>query len=145
MTGLVPRTVAELGENGSPIGRRAVPDDEFDGSDVLAGDDSTDWVEVLAGDGFPVTVEHPQALEDFRDRDAYVLLGAPGAGKTELFKVEGRREGCHYVTARRFIARNIERLPPEWRDRTLFIDGLDEKRAGSPDGQHPPGRHPDEA
>jgi len=137
MTDLVPRTVTELGDDSSPANRQPASDDYLDWGDILAGDDPTDWNRVLAGEDSGTTSRVSRTLEDFRDSAAYVLLGAPGAGKTELFKAEGKRKGCHYVTARGFIARSIEHLPPEWRDTTLFIDGLDEKRAGSPDGRTP--------
>ena len=69
-------------------------------------------------------------LEVFRDDGAYVLLGNPGAGKTEAFRNEAQQEGCCYVTARDFITFQDD---PEWRNKTLFIDGLDEIRAGSQD------------
>ncbi len=74
-------------------------------------------------------------LEEFRDADAYVLLGAPGAGKTTTFKQEAVcfSQTC-YVTARDFITFDDR---PEWHNTTLFIDGLDEKRAGSLDGRTP--------
>lgn len=74
-------------------------------------------------------------LEDFRNTDAYVLLGAPGAGKTTTFNQEAARylKAC-YVPARDFITFDDR---PEWHDTTLFIDGLDEKRAGSLDGRTP--------
>ncbi len=74
-------------------------------------------------------------LEDFRETEAYVLLGAPGAGKTEAFKQEAAQclDGC-YVEARDF---NTFDDKPEWHDATLFIDGLDEMRAGSTDGRTP--------
>ena len=137
MTDLVPRTVTELGDDGSPTNRQPASDDYFDWGDILAGDDSTDWNRVMEGEDSGAASRVSRTLEDFRDSAAYVLLGAPGAGKTALFKAEGKREDCQYVTVRRFIARNIEQLPPEWRDATLFIDGLDEKRAGSPDGRTP--------
>ena len=125
MTVLVPRTVTEIGKDGSPVRREPASDDYRNWGDALAGDDSR------AGSADSPT------LEDFRDSNAYVLLGAPGAGKTTLFEAEGKRDGCHCVTARTFIARRIEQLPPEWHDTTLFIDGLDEKRAGSTDGRTP--------
>ena len=76
-----------------------------------------------------------RSLEDFRETDAYVLLGEPGTGKTVAFEREAARcPDGHYVTARdldTFDAR------PEWHDATLFIDGLDEMRAGSTDGHTP--------
>ena len=73
-------------------------------------------------------------LESFREVAAYALLGAPGAGKTEAFKREAGGEGGHYITARDFWQLQSR---PEWRDKTLFIDGLDEVRAGSADGCTP--------
>ena len=68
---------------------------------------------------------HAKPLESYRDEPAYVLLGQPGSGKTTAFKKESEQPGCEYITARDFIALNRE----EWRDKTLFIDGLDEVRA----------------
>ena len=71
---------------------------------------------------------------EFRDTDAYVLLGPPGAGKSTTFKQEAACSKACYVTARDFIELDVDRHP-EWHNTTLFIDGLDEKRAGSPDGR----------
>ena len=70
-------------------------------------------------------------LEEFRSAGAYVLLGDPGSGKTEAFKAESKalKESACRITARDFIALDINSRP-EWRDKTLFIDGLDEIRAG---------------
>ena len=73
-------------------------------------------------------------LEDFRNTDAYVLLGPPGAGKTTVFKQEADCPKARRVTARDFITFDDR---PEWHNTTLFIDGLDEKRAGSLDGRTP--------
>ena len=73
-------------------------------------------------------------LESFREADAYVLLGAPGAGKTEAFKYEARQESGCLVSARDF---RTFRERPEWHDATLYIDGLDEVRAGTADGRTP--------
>ncbi|MXY58729.1 MAG: hypothetical protein F4Y41_20490 [Gammaproteobacteria bacterium] len=76
-------------------------------------------------------------LADFRSERAYVLLGDPGAGKTEAFGTESRAvPGSIRVPARRFISRSLNRHP-EWRAETLFIDGLDEVRAGRPDARRP--------
>ena len=69
-------------------------------------------------------------LESFRDSAAYVLLGAPGAGKTKTFEREAEVQGGCYVTARNFTTFHNK---PEWHGKTLFIDGLDESRAGSTD------------
>ena len=73
-------------------------------------------------------------LTDFADTSAYVLIGEPGAGKTTAFKCEADSHGGAYVTARNFLT-----LPakPEWHGKVLYIDGLDETRAGSTDGRTP--------
>ena len=73
-------------------------------------------------------------LENFREADAYVLLGAPGAGKTRAFEREAGCTGGCYVTARDFVTFGDR---PEWQDTALYIDGLDETRAGSADGRTP--------
>ena len=105
MTDFAPRTCTEIGEDGQV---RKNPD----GSERTC-----------------------LSLEEFRDTEAYVLLGAPGAGKTTTFNQEAARylKAC-YVPARDFITFDDR---PEWHDTTLFIDGLDEKRAGSLDGRTP--------
>ena len=63
-----------------------------------------------------------------------MLLGAPGSGKTEAFRREAGLEGGHYVTARDFLT--FDPLP-EWKGGTIYIDGLDETRAGATDGRTP--------
>lgn len=70
----------------------------------------------------------PFYLEECRETSAYVLLGEPGAGKTTAFEQEAGSEetGC-LVTAREFAAAGDRQ---EWHGKTLFIDGLDEIRAG---------------
>ncbi len=73
-------------------------------------------------------------LESFRDEPVYMLLGPPGAGKTEAFKHEAEQEGGRYITARDFLTFDSM---PEWEDRTIYIDGLDETRAGASDGRAP--------
>lgn len=68
-------------------------------------------------------------LSDFRSARAYVLLGEPGSGKTTAFEVENKEDGnALFVSARHFIRRHLD-SHPEWRDRTLLVDGLDELRA----------------
>ena len=64
-------------------------------------------------------------------------LALPARARQQLFRDEGGRDACHL--------RQRPRLPRPWRSTTclsgempyaaLFIDGLDEKRAGSPDGR----------
>jgi len=57
-----------------------------------------------------------------------VLLGDPGAGKSHLFREFAQLSGGRYVTARAFLV-----TPPRARGEILFIDGLDERRAGRGD------------
>ena len=69
-------------------------------------------------------------LEDYREYDAYVLLGEPGSGKTRSFQEEAQQtEAGVYVEAHDFV--KPHRLD-EWRGKILFIDALDELRAVSP-------------
>ena len=80
----------------------------------------------------------PRPLEAFRSVSAYVLLGDPGSGKTTAFEAESAElgENACLITARNFLTLDWN-SHPEWRDKTLFIDGLDEVRAGTPDVRKP--------
>ncbi|MCY3849178.1 MAG: hypothetical protein OXF75_00070 [Acidimicrobiaceae bacterium] len=71
-----------------------------------------------------------QPLSAFRDVPAYVLLGEPGSGKTTEFQQERMVLGdaAEFISARRFAKADIA-AHPEWRDKVLFIDGLDETRS----------------
>ena len=103
---------------------------------------------LLAGRGIDVivprtvTTVEPDAspgskLSDFRDERFYVLLGSPGAGKTTAFKAEARHvDDSLYLTARE-VVRSHAHPRSEWRGKTLFIDGLDEVRAGEQDVRKP--------
>ena len=73
-------------------------------------------------------------LVEFRDTPAYVLVGDPGAGKTTSFEAECAALGddACLVTARDFLTFEPQDHP-EWGGKVLFIDGLDEVRAGSSD------------
>lgn len=73
-------------------------------------------------------------LKRFRDRSAYVLLGDPGSGKTTEFMQEQAALGdtAVCISARDFITFRVD-SHPEWGNKTLFIDGLDEMRAGATD------------
>lgn len=69
-------------------------------------------------------------LSEWCDLDAYVLLGDPGSGKSTAFRQEAEADpdGAHYIPARDFVDLSVE---PAHRHKTLFIDALDEMRAGS--------------
>ena len=67
-------------------------------------------------------------ISAYDDAANIVLLGDPGAGKTHTFRECAARCGGRYVTARAFLV-----TPAVKFDGTLFIDGLDEKRAGRSD------------
>ena len=78
------------------------------------------------------------ALADWRDVSAYVLLGEPGSGKTTAFEMEcdADPKGSERVSARDFAELDVA-SHPEWRGKTLFIDGLDEIRTASSDWRSP--------
>src|SRR5215831_16252451 len=67
-------------------------------------------------------------ISAYEDAANIVLLGDPGAGKTHTFRQWVAFSGGQYVTARAFLV-----TPATKFDGTLFIDGLDEKRAGRSD------------
>ncbi len=72
-----------------------------------------------------------QPIAEFRNSEAYVLLGDPGMGKTTVFREEARLAGGHYVTARKFLRPEVS--SEEKAARTLYIDELDEIRLCSKD------------
>ena len=94
--------------------------------------------EISAGNEDQHREKESRLLESFRDTPAYVLLGDPGAGKTTAFEAEcaALRENACLITARDFLTFNPQSRP-EWRDKTLFIDGLDETRVGANDARTP--------
>ena len=78
----------------------------------------------------------PRPLPDFRSEAALVLVGDPGAGKTTEFLREAEALGSDaaYLPAYDF-GRFSEVSRRE--TRTLFVDGLDEMRAGQGDPRPP--------
>ena len=77
-----------------------------------------------------------KSLQDYDHKEAYVLLGAPGIGKTTEFKRESdRQQDACYETARDFIALTVK---DEWKSKTLFIDGLDEMRTDASEDPRQP-------
>ncbi|MYI19924.1 MAG: hypothetical protein F4121_07600, partial [Acidimicrobiia bacterium] len=89
----------------------------------------------LQTDGLASKTEGVRSLSDFRDVAGLVLLGAPGAGKSNEFQAESEAlvNVAMLVTARNFVA--FDPPLPEWWNKTLFIDGLDEVRAGAADAR----------
>ncbi|MDE0191615.1 MAG: hypothetical protein OXQ90_09685 [Gammaproteobacteria bacterium] len=73
-------------------------------------------------------------LDHYADAAAYVLIAEPGAGKTTAFRTEAERPEATFVTVRNFRTFDDK---PEWHGTTLFLDGLDESRAGTQDGRTP--------
>ncbi len=78
-----------------------------------------------------------EKLADLRSVRAYVLLAEAGAGKTTAFEGEAKRdERALHIPARHFLRRDLD-SHPEWRNRILLVDGLDEERAGGADIREP--------
>jgi predicted NACHT family NTPase len=71
----------------------------------------------------------PRPFADFGTERNLVLLGDPGAGKTHVFKAAAAAESGRFIKARAFLAMPAAMLTGQ----ALFIDGLDEKRAGRGD------------
>src|SRR5882724_319454 len=71
----------------------------------------------------------PRPFADFGGRPNLVLLGDPGAGKTHVFTQAAKAESGRFLKARAFLSTPAHLLSGQ----ALFIDGLDEKRAGRAD------------
>jgi len=67
-------------------------------------------------------------LDSLRSVPAWVLLGEPGAGKSEAFKSEAQSDNGLRLTIAEFVYSDIDEA---WRDKCLFLDGLDEVRASA--------------
>ena len=103
------------GEMGSIVDRTC--------TEVTAGNDRNDATE-------------SKPLSAFRGVPAYVLLGDPGSGKTTEFERESEALGdaALMLSSRDFVTFDPDDHP-EWRNKTLFVDGLDEMRAGAVDAR----------
>ncbi len=73
-----------------------------------------------------VDKNYPESLSVYGDIQAWILLGEPGAGKTEVLKHEANVSGGIYIRIAEFVDAD---LSEEWKSKTLFLDGLDEVRA----------------
>ncbi|MDB4077192.1 hypothetical protein N9537_05050 [Porticoccaceae bacterium] len=71
-----------------------------------------------APDGKPIV--------EFRHLPAWVLLGEPGAGKSETLRQECIETNGLFITITDFVHTEPD---PDWKNKTLFLDGLDETRA----------------
>ena len=67
-------------------------------------------------------------VESLRSVPAWVLLGEPGAGKSEAFKSEAKSDNGLHLTIAEFVYSDIDEA---WKDKCLFLDGLDEVRASA--------------
>ncbi|GAE54844.1 hypothetical protein XPR_1479 [Xanthomonas arboricola pv. pruni MAFF 301420] len=66
----------------------------------------------------------------FRQVKNIVVLGDPGAGKSELFRSQARATGGVFVTVREFLNTPVDDIPL---DQVLWIDALDETQGGRGD------------
>ncbi len=73
--------------------------------------------------------EEQQPISAFLDASAIVVLGDPGAGKTELFKKAAEEEGGRYMKVRELL-----RTIPAPHRQPLYLDAFDEVRAQRRDG-----------
>jgi hypothetical protein len=71
-------------------------------------------------------IRHP--FSDYLETSNIVLLGDPGSGKSHLFQKTAETSGGSFLTARAFL-----NTPSSCLDTVLFIDALDERRAGRGD------------
>lgn len=118
----------------APEGVAAEGPDRPAGGELNSIVDRTCTEVTAGGDRNNTTASKP--LSAFRDVPAYVLLGDPGSGKTTEFERESEALGDAglLLSARDFVTFDPDDHP-EWRNKTLFVDGLDEMRAGAVDAR----------
>ncbi len=87
-------------------------------------------VRKLSGDKKPSAENPVRQVEELRDQPAWVLLGEPGAGKSEAFGMEAGATGGLCISIAKFLSDDPD---PRWNGTTLFLDGLDETRASGGD------------
>lgn len=80
-------------------------------------------VRVRQNDG---ALSEPEPISHYGAVHAWVLIGNPGAGKTDAFLARSEAEGGCYTSARDFVELDCPMDHP-----LLFIDGLDEISAGT--------------
>ncbi len=87
-------------------------------------------VRKISEDGDSRVENPPQPLPEFRDMAAWVLLGEPGAGKSVAFEEEAGATDGLYISIAKFLSDDPD---VSWQGKTLFLDGMDETRAGGGD------------
>lgn len=73
-----------------------------------------------------------KALSEYFGSSAIIVLGDPGAGKSTSFKQAAQQEpNSQYTSVRDFIELGLDRF----RNKTLYLDALDEMRGRTEDGK----------
>ncbi len=76
----------------------------------------------------PSTDDQSKDLRKFRDKFAWILLGEPGAGKSTALEEEANTTNGKFLRIAEFIDGYVD---PDWFNKTLFLDGLDEIRTNN--------------
>ena len=87
-------------------------------------------VQLINPNDLVVNDQQSHPLDYFSSEHGYVVLGEPGMGKTTEFRKQADRVHGLCIPVKRFIQRDPQNHP-EWKNKTLFLDGLDEARIGS--------------
>lgn len=98
-----------------PIGTRPIVERRFSQLNLVPGQEP----------------QPPRTLTTFFDREAFVVLGDPGAGKTTCFRQAAQEElNATFTTVRDFLTFRADRF----QGHTLYLDALDEMRGRTEDG-----------